>query len=88
MTKNIYSVMYTGNAKRYQDLCQEIAAFSRREAVERFYASMLNENYFPEDEFEWGGLVRDCDGNVIADANDITIEYDGGYFFAEQVTTV
>ena len=41
--------------------------------------------YFPEDEFVYGGLVRDCDGNVIADANDETIEYDGGYFYAEPV---
>jgi hypothetical protein len=49
---------------------------------------MLNSNYFPEDEFSWCGLVRDCDGNVIADANDESIEYDGGYFYAEQLTTV
>jgi hypothetical protein len=49
---------------------------------------MLNSNYFPEDEFSWYGLVRDCDGNVIADANDESIEYDGGYFYAEQLTTV
>jgi hypothetical protein len=88
MEKNIYTVMYTGNAKRYQDLCQEIAAFSNREAVERFYAAMLNENYFPVDEFSWGGLVYDCYGNVIADAYDECIEYDGGYFYAEQLITV
>ena len=83
MEKNIYTVMYSGNAKRYQDLCEEVAAYSKREAVEKFYEKMLNENYFPEVEFFWGGLVRDCDGNVIADANDETIEYDGGYFYAE-----
>ena len=88
MEKTIYSVMYTGNAKRYQDLQQEIAAFSKREAVERFYALMLNSNYFPENEFEWGGLIRDCDDNVIADTHDETIEYDGGYFYAEPLTTV
>jgi hypothetical protein len=85
MEKQIYSVMYTGNAKRYQDLCQEIAAFSRREAVERFYASMLNENYFPEDEFEWGGHVFDCDKNLIAYPGGEGIEYDGGSFYAEPV---
>jgi hypothetical protein len=85
MTKNIYAVMYSGNARIFKDLNQEIAAFSRREAVESFYASRLNENYFPEDEFSWGGLVKDCDGNIIADANDDTIEYDGGYFYAEPV---
>jgi len=85
MEKQIYSVMYFGNAKRYQDLNEEVAAYCKREAVEKVYAKMRNEDYFPEDEFTMGGLIRDCDGNVIADANDITIEYDGGYFFAEQV---
>jgi len=88
MEKQIYSVMYFGNAKRYQDLNDEVEAYSKRHAVEQVYSKMRNEDYFPVDEFSWGGLVRDCDGNVIADANDITIEYDGGYFFAEQVTTV
>jgi hypothetical protein len=86
MEKTIYSVMYFGNAKKYQDLCEEVAAYSKREAVEKFYATMLDENYYPADPFGYlGGLVRDCDGNVIADANDETIEYDGGYFYAEPV---
>ena len=88
MVKTIYSVMYFGNAKRYQDLNEEVVAYSKREAVERFYAAMLNSNYYPVDEFSWGGLVKDCDGNIIADAHDETIEYDGGYFYAEQLTTV
>jgi len=83
MEKQIFTVMYFGNAKIYQDLCEEVAAFSKREAVERVYRKMRNEDYFPQDEFKWGGLVRDCDGNVIADANDETIEHDGGYFYAE-----
>jgi hypothetical protein len=88
MEKNIYTVMYFGNAKRYQDLCEEVAAYSKRHAVEKVYSKMRNEDYFPVDEFLWGGLVKDCDGNVIADAHDETIEYDGGYFYAEQLTTV
>jgi hypothetical protein len=88
MKKNIYTVMYFGNAKKYQDLRQEIAAFSKREAVERFYAAMLNSNYFPEDEFSWGGYVFDCDKNLIAYPGGEGIEYDGGYFYAEQLTTV
>jgi hypothetical protein len=88
MENQIYSVMYFGNAKRYQDLCEEVAAYSKRHAVEKIYAKMCNEDYFPEDYFPedfplWGGLVKDCDGNVIADASDETIEYDGGYFYAE-----
>ncbi len=85
MEKQIYSVMYFGNAKRYQDLCEEVEAYSKRHAVEQVYSKMLNENYFPGDEFSWGGYVLDCDGNVIAAANDESIEYDGGYFFAEPV---
>ena len=83
MKKQIYSVMYFGNAKMYQDLCEEVAAYSKRNAVEKFYEKMLNENYFPEDQFSWGGLVKDCDENVIAIPGSESIEYDGGYFYAE-----
>ena len=46
---------------------------------------MRSEDYFPEDEFVYGGRVRDCDGNVIAEAGSESIEYDGGYFYAEPV---
>jgi hypothetical protein len=88
MEKNIYTVMYFGNAKMWQDLCEEVAAYSKREAVEYLYSKMFDEDYFPENPSVFGGLVRDCDGNVIADANDESIEYDGGYFYAEQLTTV
>jgi hypothetical protein len=83
MEKNIYTVMYFGNAKKYQDLRQEIAAYSKRHAVEKFYEKMLNQNYFPEDEFSYNGFIEDCDGNIIANPNDETIEYDGGHFYAE-----
>jgi hypothetical protein len=58
METTLYAVMYFGNAKRYQDLNYEIAAFTKREAVERFYAKMLNVNYFPVDEFDWGHIVN------------------------------
>jgi hypothetical protein len=83
MEKQIYLVMYFGNAKIYQDLCEEVAAYSRRHAIEQVYSKMRNEDYFPEDEFTWGGLVRDCDGNIIAIPGGESIEYDGGYFYAE-----
>lgn len=85
MKKTIYSVMYFGNAKRYQDLCEEIAAYSKREAVERIYSKILDENYFPQDGRGRYNLIEDCDGNVIANENSETIEYDGGYFYAEPV---
>jgi hypothetical protein len=83
MEKNIYTVMYFGNAKRYQDLCEEVAAYSKRHAVEQVYSKMRNEDYFPEDEFMWGGYVFDCDKNLIAYPGGEGIEYDGGYFYAE-----
>jgi hypothetical protein len=83
MEKQIYSVMYFGNATIYQDLCEEVAAYSKRHAVEKVYSKMRNEDYFPEDEFTWGGLVKDCDGNVIAIPGGESIEHDGGYFYAE-----
>jgi hypothetical protein len=87
MEKNIYTVMYSGNAKIYQNLCEEVAAYSKRHAVEKVYAKLRNEDYFPQEDFLWGGLVRDCDGNVIAEAGSTSIEYDGGYFYAElQIT--
>mgnify|MGYP000128551434 FL=1 len=83
MEKQIFTVMYFGNATIYQDLCEEVSAYSKRHAVEKVYAKMRNEDYFPDDFFLWGGLVKDCDGNVIADASNESIEYDGGYFYAE-----
>lgn len=85
MKLTLYAVMYFGNAKRYQDLCEEVSASSKRHAVEKFYAKMRNEDYFPEDDSLWGAVVKDCDGNVIAERGSETIEYDGGYFFAEPV---
>ena len=86
MKTTIFAVMYFGNAKRYHDLNYEIEAFTKREAVEKFYATMLDENYYPADPFGYlGGRVRDCDGNVIAEPGSESIEYDGGYFYAEHV---
>ena len=85
MEKQIYLVKYFGNAKRFHDLNYEIEAFTKREAVEKFFVQRCNKDYFPEDEFVYGGRVRDCDGNVIAEAGSESIEYDGGYFYAEPV---
>ena len=85
METTLYAVIYFGNAKRYQDLNYEIEAFTKREAGEKFYERMRGEDYFHEDDFVYGGLVRDCDGNVIAEAGSESIEYDGGYFYAEKV---
>ena len=90
MEKQIFTVMYFGNAKRYQDLCEEVAAYSKRHAVEQVYSKMRNEDYFPEDEFTWGGLIRDCDGNVIAERTWTVIQdgdelYKSLYFYCKQI---
>ena len=85
METTLYAVMYFGNAKRYHDLNYEIEAFTKREAVEKFYEKMRGEDYFPEDEFVYGGYVFDCDKNLIAYPGGEQIEYDGGYFYAEPV---
>lgn len=37
------------------------------------------QNYFPQAD----GSIVDCDGNILAESDDDTIEYDGGYFYAE-----
>jgi len=39
----------------------------------------MNDNYFPQED----GSIKDCDGHTIAEADDDTIEYDGGGFCAE-----
>jgi hypothetical protein len=75
--------MYFGNAKRYQDLCEEVAAYSRREAVELFYRKFLFENYFPEYHDTLGSNIYDFEGNIIAYEDENVIKYDGGYFYAE-----
>lgn len=31
------------------------------------------------------GSIKDCDGQIIAEANDNHIKYDGGYFEAEEI---
>lgn len=50
------------------------------EAVEDVYSEILCENYYPEED----GSITDCDGHTIAEQDDDEIEYDGGYFFAEE----
>ncbi len=76
-----YLVTYSGNASRFKNLNVEVNANSEREATEKIYGKYMNENYFPQDD----GSIKDCDGHVIADPNDSTIEYDGGYFGAEEI---
>jgi len=76
-----FRVIYLGNASRFRNFKEEVQAESIRMAVEMVYASRLDEDYFPEDD----GVIKDCDGNIIANSGEDRIWYDGGYFSAEEV---
>jgi hypothetical protein len=75
-----YRVTYNGNATRFRNFKHLINADSERDAVEETYQLYMDENYFPQED----GSIKDCDGNTIAEPDDDTIEYDGGYFEAEE----
>ncbi|HEV8053076.1 MAG TPA: hypothetical protein VGP47_11330 [Parachlamydiaceae bacterium] len=74
-----YTVTYSGNSSRFKNFETQVNATSEREAVENVYQSIMDENYFPQED----GTILDCDGNEIATADDTTIEYDGGCFSSE-----
>jgi len=76
-----YKVTYSGNASRFRNFESEVNANSEREAVEKVYQQVMDENYFPQED----GSIKDCDGNTIAEATDNIIEYDGGCFSAEEI---
>lgn len=75
-----YTVSYSGNASRFKNFSHEVNAESHRKAVEDVYSKVMNENYFPQSD----GSIKDSDGHTIADDGDDTIEYDGGFFSAEE----
>ena len=77
-TMTQFQITYTGNATRFKGATATIEAYTAREAVEQFYQSILDENYFPQED----GSIHDNRGNVIAEADEDSIEYDGGYFVA------
>ena len=74
-----FTVFYNGNASRFKNIACEVNAETERDAVESVYQSYLDTNYFPQED----GSIKDCDGDTIAEADDNTIEYDGGCFYAE-----
>lgn len=76
---NKYIVSYDGNSTRFKDRTFEAYAESKREAVEQLYNERLDYNYFPQED----GTIEDSQGNIIAEPDATTIEYDGGYFSAE-----
>jgi len=79
-----YKVTYSGNATRFSKFEDIVWADSEREAVEKVYQQVMDENYFPQED----GSILDCDGNTIASADDTTIEYDGGCFSAEEIEEI
>jgi ribosomal protein L20A (L18A) len=79
-----YKVIYSGNASRFRNFSSEVNANSEREAVEKVFQRVMDENYFPQED----GSIKDCDGNTIAEATDNIIEYDGGCFSAEEIEEI
>ena len=77
-----FKVTYSGNSTRFRDFEYTVGAKTPREAVEKIYQRVLDSNYFPQTD----GCIKDCDGNLIAEKGDDTIEYDGGQFSAEEVS--
>lgn len=76
-----YKVTYTGNASRFKNLNEEVNATSERAAVEAVYAERMDSNYFPQEDRS----KKDCDGHIIASPTDDIIEYDGGFFTANEI---
>lgn len=76
-----YKVTYNGNNSHFRNFETEVNANSEREAAEDVYAACLDQNYFPQED----NSIKDCDGQTIAIPEDDEIEYDGGYFSAEEI---
>lgn len=76
-----YKVGYSGNATRFKNFEDIVLADTEREAVEKVFQRVMDENYFPQED----GSIKDCDGNELATATDAIIDYDGGCFSAEEI---
>ncbi len=79
--KSLYKVVYTGSVERYKNKFSIELATSEREAVRQSYARVHDLDYFPQDD----GTVLDCDGNIIQNKTEDTIQYDGGYYIAFEI---
>lgn len=77
-----FRIYYTGFSTRYKNLSEVVEGQDPKELLERFYQSILDENYFPEED----GTIKDMDGEVIREPDDTDIFYDGGYFMIEEIT--
>jgi hypothetical protein len=79
-----FKVTYSGNASRFKNFEAKVKASSAREATENVYCDFFDENYFPQKD----GSIKDCDGHTIAQKDEDCIEYDGGYFSAEEIEMI
>lgn len=79
-----YEVTYQGNSTRFKNFEANIRAETERDAVEKIYSFLMDSNYFPQED----GSVKDCDGEIIASPTDNVINYDGGYFYAEEILQI
>jgi hypothetical protein len=79
---NTYRINYTGNTSYlkqiFKDPVNREFGNTEREAVEKYYARMLDHDYFPQRD----GSIHDMDGNTIASPTDTRIDHDGGCFSA------
>lgn len=74
-----FTVTYNGNSSRFKGISEEVTAISARQAVEDFYQSKCEDNYFPQS----NGSILDMEGDTICDdSSDDRIFFDGGYFTA------
>lgn len=79
--KKSYEISYNGYATKFKDRKYYAEAENKRQAVGKVYSSLMDRNYFPQED----DSIFDADGNLIAVSNDDTIYYDGGYFTAEEI---
>lgn len=70
-----------GNVLELRNFSRKVNVNSERRAVEKVYASRYEGDCFPKGD----SRIFDCDGNLIADANDDCIRYENGYFVAEEI---
>ena len=77
----MYTVTYSGVNRRFKNLAMPVLAESEREAVIRCYEYYMEDNFFDQPD----GSIFDCDGNRIADPDDDSIFFDGGWFQAEEL---
>jgi len=76
-----YNVTYNGNSTRFQGFSVKVEACCERDAVESVYETYLDSNFFKQED----GTILDSAGNIIAEHFDTVIEYNNGYFTAEEI---